>query len=136
LAEERLLGVLGVVALSEVARDLHEPRRAEDEPAPLEPRDDLAGQRAPHRVGLDQHERPLHRHGGAVYLPHAACRTRGAALPHASRLPRPAARHCAPRRRPTRRPADPPARRPAEPPTTPRPACPWRLPATRPRASP
>src|SRR5919201_844697 len=61
LAEERLLPVLVVVPLGELARDREKPRRADDEPAPLEPCEDLARELPAHRVGLDQHERALHR---------------------------------------------------------------------------
>src|SRR6185503_11895280 len=62
LAEKRLLGVLGVVLLRELAVDLDEPRFPDLQPAALEAREDLAGQLALHRVGLDQHQCPLDRH--------------------------------------------------------------------------
>ena len=60
LAEERLLRMLGVVPFGEVAIDVEQLRRANDEAAPLEAPDDLAEQAALHRVGLDEDERPLH----------------------------------------------------------------------------
>jgi hypothetical protein len=62
LAEEGLLGVLGVVLLRQLAVDLNEAGIAELEAAPLEAREDLAGQLALHGVGLDQHQRPFDRH--------------------------------------------------------------------------
>ena len=52
LAEERLLGVLRVVLLGEVAVDLDESRLARRQAAPLEAREDLPGERraAPRRA--------------------------------------------------------------------------------------
>src|SRR5207302_4379679 len=64
LAEERLFAVLRVVALGKIAVDLEELSPADDEAAPLEASEDLAGQAAPHRVRLDQDEGPLGGQGG------------------------------------------------------------------------
>src|SRR5215211_1106921 len=67
LTEERLLGVLRVVLLREGPIDGQQARGAELEPTPLEARDDLPGERAPHGIRLDEHECPLEAHssGGA-----------------------------------------------------------------------
>ena len=54
LAEERLLLVLCVVLLRQLPVDLDELPRAEREAAPLDAREDLAGEAPLHRVGLDQ----------------------------------------------------------------------------------
>ena len=56
LAEERLLLVLGVVLLRELAINSQELCRAQLEPALLETLEDLAGELAPDSVRLDQNE--------------------------------------------------------------------------------
>src|SRR6187401_425290 len=58
LAEERLLPVLRVVLFGELAVDGEELGGAHLQPAPLEAAEDLAGERALDRVGLDQDECP------------------------------------------------------------------------------
>ena len=54
LVEEGLLAVLRVVLLAEVALHLQQLSRAYGEAAPLDPREDLAGQPSLHGVGFDQ----------------------------------------------------------------------------------
>ena len=56
LAEERLLAVLGVVRLAELAVDRDELPGAEREAAALDPREDLAREPPLDSVGLDQDE--------------------------------------------------------------------------------
>ena len=60
LAEERALGVLGVVLLRELAADGHELQRGEPQALALEAGDDLAGQVPREGVGLDQDQGPVH----------------------------------------------------------------------------
>ena len=60
LAEERALGVLGVVVLGELAGDGHVPQGDDPQALALEAGDDLAGQRAGEGVGLDEDQRSLH----------------------------------------------------------------------------
>src|SRR4029079_15421345 len=66
LAEERLAVVLGVVALGEVLVHGHLLQRHEAQALAFEAGDDLAGQAARERVGLDQDEGPVH---GVSVLP-------------------------------------------------------------------
>jgi hypothetical protein len=56
--------VLRVVPLRELPVDLDEPCLPDREPAPLEAREDLARERALHRVGLDEDKSALDRHDG------------------------------------------------------------------------
>src|SRR5919202_1523390 len=65
LAEKRLLAMLRVVALAEIARHAYELRRAHFEAAALDSPEDLAGEPAFDRVWLDEDQRPLYRHGAA-----------------------------------------------------------------------
>src|SRR5581483_188562 len=65
LAEERLLAMLGVVRLAELARRANETRGAQHEPAALEPRDDLAGEAALDGVRLREDQRALDGHAAA-----------------------------------------------------------------------
>ena len=67
LAEERLRLVLGVVLFRERAVDRQQARGAQPEAAALEARDDLARERASHRVGLREDQRLLDGHGARVY---------------------------------------------------------------------
>src|SRR5271163_3219396 len=60
LAEERPLGVLGVVALRELARDGHVAQREDAQALALEAGDDLAGQAACEGVGLYEDQRSVH----------------------------------------------------------------------------
>src|SRR4051812_13927675 len=89
LAEERLALVLGVVALGEVLVDGHVLERDDAQALALEAGDDLAGQAARERVGLDEDQGPVHRgsvlpavvgsvsygEGGASYDAVAPCST-------------------------------------------------------------
>ena len=56
LHEERLLPVLGVLRLAELAVHMDELPGAQRETSPLDPREDLSGQPPLHRVRLDQDE--------------------------------------------------------------------------------
>src|SRR5437764_1116421 len=62
---ERLADVVGVVLVGE--RGVHGPplQRVDRQPLALEPADDLSGQTAAYRIGLDQYERALG-HGGSL----------------------------------------------------------------------
>ena len=64
LAEERLLAVLGVVLLAELAARGEELALADLEAARLDPAEDLGGEPAAHRVGLDEDECLLDGHRG------------------------------------------------------------------------
>ena len=57
LGEEGLALVLGVVLARHRLRDAEQPGASQLEAAPLEARDDLAGEPAAHAVGLDEDER-------------------------------------------------------------------------------
>src|SRR5207248_670993 len=80
LAEERLLLVLGVVRLAELARRDEQARGAQRQAAPLEAREDLAGEAAFDRVGLREDERAFdgHRRETLARLLRGARRTRRA----------------------------------------------------------
>jgi hypothetical protein len=65
LAEERLLAMLGVVLFSERAVDAQQLRGEQREAAALDPAEDLPGERALHRVGLDQDQTTFDGHGVA-----------------------------------------------------------------------
>ena len=67
LAEERLLGVLGVVLLGQPAVDGEQPGGTHGEAAGLEAAEDLAGKAALDGIRLDQDESALDRHRGRVY---------------------------------------------------------------------
>ena len=60
LAEERPLGMLGVVLLGELTRGGHELERDDAQALALEAGEDLAGEVARERIGLDQDEGPVH----------------------------------------------------------------------------
>src|SRR5918992_4073323 len=60
VSEERLLAVLGVVLLGQLAIDAHVLHGDDREPLALEPADDLAGQAALERVRLHQDQGPVH----------------------------------------------------------------------------
>src|SRR5579859_2146008 len=62
LAEERLLLVLGVMALAERAVGGEELAGADGQPARLDAAEDLGGEPATHGVGLDEDEAALHGH--------------------------------------------------------------------------
>ena len=80
LAEERLLAVLGVVLVRELAVDLDELRGAQGQAAALEARQDLAGERALDGVRLDQDECPLDGHGAPSLVGrYGSCAALGAA---------------------------------------------------------
>src|SRR5205823_12457528 len=68
LPEEGLLHVLRVVPFPELTVDAEQLRGANVEPAALETREDLAREPAPDRVGLDQDECALRRHGAPSLL--------------------------------------------------------------------
>src|SRR5262249_7828313 len=53
------------VRLAELAVHMDELSTAQDEAAPLDPRQDLAGEPARHRIGLHQNQRPFDRHSDA-----------------------------------------------------------------------
>src|SRR5207247_4689898 len=80
LAEERLLGVLGVVLLGQRAVDRYEPRLPHNEPAPLEAAEDLACEPARQRVRLDQNQGPLDRQTARSLRAFAARRREGLRL--------------------------------------------------------
>ena len=69
LAEERLLAVLGVVRLAELARGDDEAGGAQPKPAPLEARDDLAGEAALDGVRLGEDQGALDGHAAAELYP-------------------------------------------------------------------
>jgi hypothetical protein len=52
--------MLGVVRVGQVAVHGAHLKGVEDQPFALQTRDYLADKAATHRIGLDQHERPLH----------------------------------------------------------------------------
>src|SRR5690606_16996740 len=60
--EERLVGVVAVVNLSQLRLDLPHCQPADREPFALKPREDLPYQPPGHRLGLDDDERLLHLH--------------------------------------------------------------------------
>ncbi len=98
LAEERLLAVLGVVRLAELAARDEQPRGAQLQTAALEARDDLAGEIARDGVGLGEDESALdgHRAEDASWS-RAASRAPAAAVawprpPSSTRRARPASR--------------------------------------------
>src|SRR5437588_5592965 len=66
LAEERLLLVLGVMRLAQIAARGEELAREHGEAAALDARQDVAGETAPHGIRLDQDHGPLTCHGAAL----------------------------------------------------------------------
>src|SRR5438105_3304890 len=62
LAEERLLLVLGVMPLAELAVGSEELAGADRQPARLDAAEDLRCEAAPHGIGLDEDEAALHGH--------------------------------------------------------------------------
>src|SRR6185437_16668185 len=65
LTEERLLSMLGVVRLAELTRRADEARGTQHEAAPLEAREDLAGEAARDRVRLREDQSALDGHAAA-----------------------------------------------------------------------
>src|SRR4051794_24808773 len=63
LAEKRLVLVLLVVDVGDLLVGLHQLERDEPKPLPLEPRNDLAGERTLEGIGLDEDECALGGHG-------------------------------------------------------------------------